>query len=36
LESDENASNVDMKFYVFGGQAVLRMYFHGRWHQYKE
>ncbi|MGI5974910.1 MAG: hypothetical protein ACOX7E_04070 [Paludibacter sp.] len=26
LESDENASNVDMKFYVFGGQAVLRMY----------
>lgn len=26
LESNENASNVDMKFYVFGGSAVLRMY----------
>jgi len=26
LLSPENASNLDMKFYCFGGQAVLRMY----------
>jgi hypothetical protein len=26
LQSDENSANVDLKFYVFGGAAVLRMY----------
>lgn len=26
LENNANASNVDLKFYVFGGSAVLRMY----------
>lgn len=26
LENAENAANVDLKFYVFGGKAVLRMY----------
>ena len=26
LESSDNASNVDLKFYAYGGQGVLRMY----------
>ncbi|WP_294071835.1 hypothetical protein [Proteiniphilum sp. UBA1028] len=26
VENEANASNVDLKFYAFGGQAVLRMY----------
>ena len=26
VENESNAANVDMKFYAFGGKAVLRMY----------